>query len=67
MSVVTITAALRPSSLAAALSITVTGAVAGETMTVVRRVGTTATSPVMGASAIQATGLRFSRPSSVFA
>lgn len=54
VTVVDITAAVRTSARAAALSITVTGAAVGETMTVWRRVGTAALVQVMGAASIPA-------------
>jgi hypothetical protein len=52
--VVTITAAVRTSARAAALSVAVAGASGGETMTLWRRVGSAALVPVMGAGAIAA-------------
>lgn len=54
MTTVTIAAAVRGSAHAAILIITVTGAAAGETMTVSRRVGTTPAQIVMGTEAIEA-------------
>ena len=54
MTAAAIAVALRPSALAALVSVTITGAVVGETMTVTRKVGTGAPQPVMGASAVPA-------------
>lgn len=54
MTAVVLSAAFRPSALAALLTISITNAAAGETMTVTRKVGTAAAQPVMGATTIQA-------------
>lgn len=54
MSAATITATITTSQRAVRLSITITGAAAGETMTLYRRVGSAALVPVMGATAIAA-------------